>query len=357
MVKPKITIRDVAEKSEVSIATVSRVLNKAPESLRLREETIRRVQRVADELGYVPNRFAQSLRSRKSRFIGLSFPTVTPLEYERFDMESKEGNALALGAMLRSMTLVCEERGYNVTLLPRFEARFEKLDRESVYPDLLDGLVYMTPGQNHTEYVEMWNAKRPVVLIGRCPVGSGVPGVDIDNVEETSRLVKMVAHAGAKNVGIILPGFARFVLAEHRLEGFRKGIEEAGLEYVPKSVSYINPVVHNIEEMIEKLFVDNPKLDGLIVAFGDFGETIVKIAGRHGKRVPEDLKLIMMGDNPRYRYSSPSLSALDIPYAEMGRVSAEQVISMIETPGETVESVVLPANVFERESSAMLENV
>lgn len=349
MCPEKITIKDVAASCQVSAPTVSRILNDRLDKFPVRADTIERVRRVAAEMGYIPNRFAQSLRSRRSRFIGLSIP------YETLSPEEREVNLASLmnptfsqlfyGALDAAMT-----HGYNIVMLPRHEVTSApgSLRPQEIFPDILDGLLYLTPTATHSEYLDLYNNQPNMVLMGRCPMNSALPCCDIDNVQETRHLTNHLIEAGARELALALPLPESFYVMRDRVEGYRLALRDQGLSFRPELVTH-NEWNDSFYQTILDLLRRQPEIDGILMGETYIHQTIQAVRDV-GKRVPEDVVFACFGESEAGLYEVPPITAIEIPFFRMAYSATKMLIARIEG-SQDLESRVIPARLNVRKSS------
>jgi LacI family transcriptional regulator len=205
------TIRDVADAAQVSIATVSRVLNG---NTRVSEEVRERVQVAADQLDYWPNHAARSLTRRATDVLGVLLPDL----YGEFFSE-----------VIRGIDSSARERGHQV-LLSSTRARTEEvLSAARSMRGRVDGLIIMAPEALGEETIGAIVRRYPTVLVEPRAIAKGCHTVTIANREGAFRVVQHLIE----NVGgpvAIVGGPARNVDAGARLRGYHDALQASGIE-------------------------------------------------------------------------------------------------------------------------------
>ncbi len=205
------TIKDVATKAGVSIATVSRVLNNSPS---VNEDTRARVKAAVEELGYQRNEVARALKVRSTRSIGILAPELTNFYF----MEVVE----AIGRVLA-------EHGYSMIVASsRGSSEQEKLNLQSLIERNVDGLVVMPVGfeGNHLQNKALKNT--PIVVLDRKVEGIETDTVITDNRYGIKEVLKGLVNEGHTRIGFI-GGDLTFFTAKERYLGFIDGMNELGL--------------------------------------------------------------------------------------------------------------------------------
>ncbi|HEX8411441.1 MAG TPA: LacI family DNA-binding transcriptional regulator [Thermoanaerobaculia bacterium] len=298
-----VTIRDVAARAGVSVATVSRVFNqKGP----IRQETLRRVMDVAGEMQYVPHAGARSLSTRSTRTIGVVLPDL----HGEFFSE-----------VIRGIDLAARESGYHLLLSGSHADRDEMRAVVQAVRGLVDGLIIMSPDLD------------PRALCGELPLGvpavllnakvDGRPSITIDNSGGARDMVRHLAKLGHKQIAFIT-GPARNADAEQRRRGFRAGAKAHGIEAIEIAGDFTEDSGYEAAKRIVKLeprptavFAANDSM--AIGALSGFRDARV--------RVPEQMALVGFDDIPIARFLDPPLTTVKVPIAELGRRGLQLLLS------------------------------
>ena len=206
-IAPNVTIRDVAAKAGVSVATVSRVFNrKGP----IREDTIRRVSDVAEEMQYVPHAGARSLSTRSTRTIGVVLPDL----HGEFFSE-----------VIRGIDLAARQNGYHLLLSGSHSDREEMRAVVHAVRGLVDGLIVMSPDLEPSALLADLPTGIDVVMLNSRV--DGRPSITIDNSGGARDVVRHLRSLGHKRIAFIA-GPPHNADAEQRRRGFRAETRAAG---------------------------------------------------------------------------------------------------------------------------------
>lgn len=207
-----VTIKDVAREAGVSIATVSRVLNK---SASVKPEMAGKVNEAIEHLGYYPNSIARTLKSDSSKTVGF---VVSDISNDFFTM------------MVRSVEDVLSRRGYNLFVCSTDSSQ----EREWEYLCLLrekqvDGIIINISGKNN-DFITQMSRQLPVALFGRKVPDPAFQGdyVDNDNFTGLRDLTLHLISLGHRRIGL-LNGETYVSSARERLEGFRNAMRTADI--------------------------------------------------------------------------------------------------------------------------------
>lgn len=327
----RVTGQDVAKRAGVSRTTVSLVLNDV-QGIQISDETRRRVIEAAEELGYVPEASAQALASRRVKIIGLLL-TRSPhhITSDTF-----------LTQILDGLIDVVHEKGLRL-LIDIIKAQHQKeAYLQLVRSKRIDGVILSGPRFDDEALKLLEQEGFPTVIMGRLPGMDGC-SVDVDNCAAALRAVSHLINLGHRRIACITNAAPYYTAAEERLQGYRRALETAGIEYDPDLVRYgdFDPD-SGYREMAELLARrasgDNAFTAAFIasdvVAFG------AKAAIREGGlNVPQDIALVGFDDVPIARYTDPPLTTVKLPARELGRVAGDRLVRLIggeKMPGTRV---------------------
>jgi LacI family transcriptional regulator len=294
-VAPNVTIRDVAAKAGVSVATVSRVFNrKGP----IREDTMQRVMDVASELQYVPHAGARSLSTRSTRTIGVVLPDL----HGEFFSE-----------VIRGIDLAARQAGFHLLLSGSHADREEMRAVVQAVRGLVDGLIVMSPDLEPSALVADLPPGLPVVMLNS-KVG-GHPSVTIDNSGGARDVVKHLHALGHRRIAFI-SGPTHNADAEQRRRGYRTAMSALNLEVIEC------PGTFTEESGFEagKALISGRKRPTAVFAAND-SMAIGALSAflEAGLRIPEDVALVGFDDIPIARFLAPPLTTVKVPIAELGR--------------------------------------
>ena len=298
-----VTIRDVAARAGVSVATVSRVFNqKGP----IRQETLRRVMDVAGEMQYVPHAGARSLSTRSTRTIGVVLPDL----HGEFFSE-----------VIRGIDLAARESGYHLLLSGSHADRDEMRAVVQAVRGLVDGLIIMSPDLDPAALCGELPLGVPAVLLNAKVVGR--PSITIDNSGGARDVVRHLASLGHKHIAFIT-GPARNADAEQRRRGFRAGARAHGIEAIEIPGDFTEDSGYEAAKQIVKL---EPRPTAVFAANDSMA--IGALSGfRDGRvRVPEQIALVGFDDIPIARFLDPPLTTVKVPIAELGRRGLQLLLS------------------------------
>lgn len=329
-----VTIRDVAREANVSIATVSRVLN---DSGPVRASTRERVVEVATRLRYAPSGAARSLITRQTRTLGVLLPDL----YGEFFSE-----------LIRGIDRAVREAGYHMLVSMSHNERTEVEAALQMMRGRVDGLIVMAPDPSVDELAATLAKPLPAVLLNQPAIGGDQDRITIDNEGGARRLVSYLLSQGHRRIGLIGGPVANSD-AEGRRRGYRAALRAAGLSPLPElevSGDFTEAggfagagALLQLADPPTAVFAANDAMAiGALNAFMDAGLSI-----------PRDLSLAGFDDIPMARYLHPSLTSVRVPIQELGYRATARVLELLRRSDENTRwEVVLPTELVVRASCA-----
>lgn len=304
-------LRDVANLAKVDSSTVSRVLRGDPRQ-GVRPETRERIMAAADQLGYRPNAFARSLRTRRSDTIALVVP----------DLDN-----VAFHVVINGVETAAAELGYLVLLI---DAKAVRENEEEVYARLIgegrvDGLLVAFARVTDPLAAHLAARDVPVVLVNR-RTENATASVVVDDEAGSALAVRHLLSLGHRRIGFVA-GAAGTDTARRRELGYRAALEHQGLAIDSRSIAdgrYTEVGGREATEaIIERSAGDLPTalyVANLLSALG----ALAVLRGR-GLRVPEDVSVIAMDEHAIASHTNPPLTTVAMPLFRMGEESVRML--------------------------------
>jgi LacI family transcriptional regulator len=332
---PRVTIRDVAARAGVSVATVSKVLN---ERYGVAAETSARVKAVIDEMGYEASLVAQSLRNHRTNVIGILVADLEP-----FSTELLKGAADAIRGT--GFELVVYSAGGRVGDNVGWERRY--LSRLS--GTLVDGAILVTPTVVDVRY------GAPIVAVDPHTGPTDLPTIDSDNLRGAQLATEHLLDLGHRRIGM-LTGRPDLQSARLREDGYRQALAAARVPVDERllQVGAYDPEISAASARHLLTAVDRPTA---IFAANDISAiATVRAATGLGLRVPEDLSVVGFDNVPESALNTPPLTTVHQPIREMGQCAVELLIRLIR--GETSDPIhlTLATSLVVRQSTRAIDN-
>ncbi len=323
----KITIKDIAIEARVSISTVSFVLNGKGEKMGISKAVIDKVQDVAEKLHYKPNMIASSLRTGKTRSIGL---IVEDISNQFFSDLARviEDEAKKLGYRV----FYCSTGGDD-------ERSAELI--QSLLQANVDGFI-ITPTEKLEKSIDHLVAlKKPVVLIDRYFPNQNVSHVAIDNYNGAYIATEFFIEKGCKNIAVVnnTSGMIQMRLRE---KGYIDAMKEAGLydESLTLNLEYHSNEDSKINAIID-FFQRKSGIDAVLFFANYMGLAGLQAFKRMGLRIPEDISIISYDDHYSFKLHSPSISVIEQPIDEIAVKAVQLLMDQMTNENDFVIEKVL----------------
>ncbi|KLU60678.1 catabolite control protein A [Peptococcaceae bacterium CEB3] len=329
------TIKDVAEAANVSLKTVSRVINK---NEKVRAETRDRVLLAAKALGYQPNAIARSLRSKKTYTIGVLIADIT--------------NGF-FSAMVRGIEEVAVARDYSVIIadtneMLKKERRYSRIFAEKQ----VEGLI-VVPALGSQKYLENLAKRFPIVFLDRCGEGINTSVVKVENERGAYELTKHLLEHGYREVAYVGDSES-LSTAQGRFAGFARALKESGVHLSPAFIKAGNRTVQDAYSAAQELLRCLPRPQAVFAGNNLMVQGTLRALSRAGLEVPRDLALVGFDDFEMADTLRPRLTVVSQPVYEMGRQAANILFGQMENASRERQEVVFPVELIIRESCGCL---
>lgn len=309
-----VSLRSIAERAGVSLATVSNVVNGYRP---VAEQTRRRVQQAIDELGYTPNLSARHLRRGRTGLIALAIPELTnPYFAELAEMAIQEAAALGY-------TLVMESTDADSA------TELALLDGSRRH--VVDGLI-LSPVRIGRAEVLARAGTLPLVLIGEGVSDVPHDHIAIDNVAASRAAVAHLVELGRRRIGFIgARGPDDRQSAQLRLRGYREALAGAGLAVRTELIAVTDRFGRSDGHAAMRALLALDQPPDAVFAYNDLlAIGALRAAAQAGYRVPRDLAVIGFDDIEEGRYTNPSLTSISPDKAAIARLAVRRLVDRIE---------------------------
>jgi DNA-binding LacI/PurR family transcriptional regulator len=322
--RQKVTLKFLADRLQLSPATISLVINKSPAALSFPQETKDRVLAAARRFNYRPSFVARSLRTQRSFMVGVMVPEVS------------EGYATMLLSGIEDYLL---QQGYFYIVA----SHRHKSDLIDEYPRLLveryiDGLIAVdTPHHD-------WKFAMPVVSVSGNHAGQvrGVTSIVLDHGRAADLALHHLISLGHRRIAVI-KGQDFSSDTEIRWNAIQKSARQLGLNIPAQLVTQLvgDVATPDLGYAVTKKLLEKGAQFTALFAFNDVSAIgAVQAIKAKGLRVPEDVSVVGFDDNQSASYQTPGLTTIRQPLRKMGRVAAETLLKKIAGTGQNAPSVV-----------------
>ncbi|HJT23534.1 MAG TPA: LacI family DNA-binding transcriptional regulator [bacterium] len=328
-----VTIQQIAEKTGVSKATVSRVLN----GLAVKYETEQKIKAMMEKLQYRPHRFARGLANRQTGFLGVLTPSMDPF----------------IAAIMAGMELEARKFGKLLTLGVIPESAEADEEREVVRtitePPVVDGLLFFLPTQQSESLLRnLIRKKFPLVVLCERRYEHLASSVVIDNFDGAKQATRHLIQKGHKRIGFIT-GRPELSDSTERFEGYKQALSEAGITFDPSLVQAGRYTVQSGIEAASK-FLSMPQPPTAVFAAND-AMAIGFLKMLHERKKEGTIAVVGFDDIEMASLVSPSLTTVSYDLNELGRQAIHKLMRLVTGEEKTRSVLQLKANLVTRESA------
>ena len=277
--RPTITIRDVARKADVSVATVSRVFAKHG---KVASELVQRVLQASQDLGYTPSAMAQGLRRGRSHTVGLVLSDVSNPFF---------------GKIVRGVEDELNRAGYGVVIFDTDNTvEKEALAVQRVIEMRLDGLIVSSASREGQHFERIRREGMPLVFVNREPDDASDDSVISDNIGGAERGVAHLIEQGHRRIGIICASH-RYSSARLRQMGYHKALMSAGLPLLKELIIETSDTTFEDGlQGVHELLAQNPPPTAIFVTKNNLTLGVVAGLQRANLRIPEQMAVLGFDD-------------------------------------------------------------
>ncbi|QNG59914.1 substrate-binding domain-containing protein [Bacillus sp. PAMC26568] len=327
------TIKDVAKKANVSIATVSRILNNQKG---YSEKTKRKVLEAIEELDYHPNAIARGLINKKTSTIGVLFPALSSMLVTEL-LAGIEKAAHLHG----SSVIVCHTESNGSKTMKYLQLLNEKR---------VDGIIFTSEvlKEEYYEFIQKMNI--PLVLLSTESRAYSVPYVKVDDRHAAYSATQYLIKNGHTRIGMISGNRNDLIAGKPRIEGFKNALMDHGLPIQDSQIVYSEGfTLADGMDGLKKLRNQAPGVTAVFTASDEIAFGAISAAFQMGVKIPEDLSIIGYDNLKIAEMSIPPLTSLAQPFYEMGEKAARMIFDMMNGD-QLVESRIMPHSIKERSS-------
>lgn len=332
MEKQTITIYDVAREANVSMATVSRVVNGNPN---VKPTTRKKVLEVIDRLDYRPNAVARGLASKKTTTVGVIIPDVTNLYF---------------ASLARGIDDIATMYKYNIILANSDQNDVKEVQvLNTLLAKQVDGIIYMGHKITDEMRAEFSRSKTPVVLAGTVDPDEQVGSVNIDYEAATEKVITQLIAKGNKRVAFITGSLLEPINGVYRLNGYKKALKKAGLKF-DESLIFESEYSYKAGEALwDKL--SGTKATAAFVGDDELAIGVLNGALDHGVKIPASFEVITSNNSKLTEMVRPRLSTITQPLYDIGAVSMRLLTKLMNKEEVDEKTIVLPYNIADRDTT------
>lgn len=321
----RVTIYDVAREANVSLATVSRVLNNSPH---VRESTRRRVQDAIDKLGFEPNLVASALMTKRTRLVALLVPDISNPFYAE---------------VARGVEDAAAELGYNCVICnvggdTAKQAEYVNVLRRKG----IDGMIFGTANYDDKLVLDLSRGSYPLTLMARDVPAAEVNRVLVDDGAGGAMAARHLLELGHRRLAMVTePGGIHS--SQERARGFREALDEAARDGV--EAVYLEAEGSDIAAGLaagRRLLDMTPRPTAVFAANDLLAIGILQAAREADTRVPDDLSVVGFDGTVMADVTQPPLTTIVQPMRDMGKAAVRLLVETLQNGGEHQRIVMSP---------------
>ncbi len=322
------TLKDIAKGAGVTVTTVSRVLNNRGY---ISDETREKVYQVMKELNYQPNEIARSLSRKKSNIIGLIIPTIGHPFFSELSFY---------------LEYYAYKEGYKLMLCnSQMEAKKEKEYIDMLRAHQVDGLILASHTLDVEEYI---NIELPLVTFDRKV--RDIPYITSDNYQGGSLATNLLINKGCKKIVYIGGNLKLDLFANKRYDVFLEIAEKRGIEHLIVQTDLNGFNIAEYRKLIFDLLKEHPDIDGIFASSDLIAATVIRVAQRVNKKIPEDIKIVGYDDIQEASLFVPEITSIRQPIKKMGSMAIEVLKKQIDKE-KVANSNIVAVELVERETT------
>jgi len=333
----EVTIYDIAQKLNISAATVSRGLKDHPG---INKNTKKKILAAADEMGYRSNSFASSLRTKRGNVIGVIVPRL---------------NSNFMSDVIAGIEKVVNDSGYNLFISQSLETMEKEVSNaKAMFNNRVDGLLvslaYNTDNIDHFEAF----IKRdiPVIFFDRVVEHEHCPSIFIDNYKAAYNITTHLIEQGCKRIVHISGNQLRNVYRD-RFNGYKKALEDHQIAFDDDLLIVNDLSAHAGMQAAQQIVQMAVRPDGVFAANDLCAISCIQVLKSEGIKIPDDIAFAGFNNDPTSCVIEPNLTTIDYKGYEMGEVAAKVLIGHLDRNNDLQQthSLILRSELIVRDSS------
>ncbi|AXI38491.1 MAG: catabolite control protein A [Bacillaceae bacterium] len=329
-----VTIYDVAREANVSMATVSRVVNGNPN---VKPTTRKKVLEAIERLGYRPNAVARGLASKKTTTVGVVIPDVSSTFYSE---------------LARGIEDIATMYKYNIILSNSDQNKEKELHLlNTLLGKQVDGIVFMSGNITEEHVEEFKRSPVPIVLASTFDENNELPSVNINYEQAAYDAVKFLIDKGHKHIAYVSGPMEEPVNKVKKLKGYIRALEEAGIKYDEQFVVEGDYSYESGIEAFDKVLELSPKPTAIFVGTDEMALGVIHAAQDKGYEIPKDFDVIGFDNTRLATMVRPRLTTVVQPSYDIGAVAMRLLTKLMNKEEVDNHIVELPHRIEIRQST------
>lgn len=326
------TLKDIANRTGLGLATISKYINGG----NVLEKNKIAIDEAIKELNYRVNEFARSLKTSKSKTVGIVIPELSNI---------------FVTSIITVIEDILRKNGYSIIVT---DCRTdENLEREVVnflMGKRVDGIICMPVSKSGKFLIQATNEGIPIILIDRLLEDIDADVVMVDNIAASEKAISHLVENGHKEIGIVV-GPKDIFTSQERLKGYKKALSKESIQVDSDNVIFSNYTVQGGYESMKSLAANNRKITAVFMTNYEMTLGAIIAINELGIKIPEDLSFIGFDNLQLSKIVKPKLSIVDQPLEEIGKNVANLMLTRLgeKEPGSK-KKIQLMTTLIKRDS-------
>lgn len=338
MKKKTVSIKNIAEHLNISVTTVSFVLNGKAKEKHISKVLTQKVLDYAKLVNYRPNQIAQSLRTGKSKILVFMVEDISNYFFSK---------------LARIIEDIAYEKGYKVIFCSNENQDTKSLELIDLFKNRqVDGFIIVPSPGIKSRIAELIEENHPVILLDRNFEDLSCSSVVIDNQQATYEATNHLISSNYKNIAFITTDSDQMQM-QNRLQGYEKAVAEQNLKSYVLKIPYRKASDGESKPIIKEFIEQNKDLDAVFFATNYLTQSGLGAFIESDKNLVHRTGIVTFDDNELFKIYSPTITAVSQPLEAIGNKLMELMLKLLKQKDvrESSESVILNAELMIRESS------
>ncbi len=330
----KVSIKDIAQKLNLSPSTVSRALNNVGG---IGQDTIQRVRKCADEMNYVPNNIARSLKGNSTKTIGVIIPDISEIFFSR---------------IVKGIDQSLERKGYNILLCDSNESETkEKKYAQLLFQNRVDGIIVATVQHMNATDNPLTDCRLPLIYMDNLPdSGNGFNSICLDNEKASVLAVKHLIDNGHFQIAAIM-GKQNETTGRDRYIGFQNGLHQCGIPLNQDLIRFGDFKEQSGYDAIMDLVKCETKFTAVYCSSSKMTYGAIQALRELNMKIPQDISVVGFDIYDDYNMMTPAITSIRQPEEKIGALAANTLLQIIENcDGDVYQHLNLEPTLLIRDS-------
>lgn len=328
-----VKIKDVAREANVSVATVSRVLNNIP---LVNEETKKRVLDAIEKTGYKPNAIARSLKMQRTNTFGIMIPDISRAYYTQ---------------VVRGVEDVCNIYDYNIILCNTDSDPYKEQTYFNVfYEKQCDGILFVGKGLNNDLYNTMVNSRIPVVLGAVSDPAERFLSITINNEQASYDITNYLINNGHRKIAFFTDEDESSFVANERKKGYLKALANSKIKFNEDYEFKGKYTIKGGYDLMEHLLQLSDRPTAVVALNDEMALGAMRKLEDRGMNIPKDMSVVGFNNFEISEWFRPGITTIAQPMYDIGAICARMLIKIINNYKTEKKNITVPHELIIRDS-------